>query len=273
MKSPQSRILATVALLFSLLPLSTSAKAQPGPSFDCHQAKTRIERTICSNPELSQLDLSLSDLYNRARSSSSNENSNQLRTSQREWLQARAGICVAPKDWAALFSKPPVKDPADCLSKLYKRRIGELKEGDSAKPLTYWLAESKTAYSITGDLLLSDAGMILTGAESINLSHVRDIQQNHAMDAGFEAAEQLSLFKVTNGKPWRLISGNSLCGSNEAPEPPTYFVIAYSKHQTEMNMAVFDGAGEPVWEKSNLDNTTNLCGTYGYTSGSLHAAR
>jgi uncharacterized protein len=243
------------------LVLTSPSIAQDGPSFDCHLAKSQVEHAICSDPKLSHMDQALANAYKSAIASAVSAQA-PTRESQRAWLQARSGICVAPADWAPLFRKPVADNLAACLTTLYQNRIQELEGGDPSSFSVYWRAESKTAYAITGDILLSANHLILGGGHEIQIPLVKTLPQTHAMnDSGFDDAATLQLFKIWKGSSWKLIGGNTLCGLGEVP---TYLVLAQTDHNRSLSMAVFKGATEPRWEKPSLEDTHDLCGTYWY---------
>jgi uncharacterized protein YecT (DUF1311 family) len=241
-----------------------SAQTKGGPSFDCGKARARDERLTCSNADLSALDRRLSDTYGRLRGTSQGYTSRQLQSSQQQWLKARSGICIAPRDWVSEFSKPIARDPVGCLTKLYHQRIKMLEDGSFTHSPVYWLADSKTAYSVVGDILLSETNIIMAGGEEFRLSLVKNIPQNGAMTGGFEQADHLSLLKVVDPRPVKLISDNAVCQTGDAPMAFSYVVAAYDKQHTGLSIAIFQGAGAPKWDKSYLDNTRDLCGTFGY---------
>ncbi len=56
-----------------------------GASFPCHKANTWIEKTICSNKQLSHLDELLATTYKNALRNAFNKNA--LRADQRSWLK------------------------------------------------------------------------------------------------------------------------------------------------------------------------------------------
>ena len=61
----------------------------PHPSFDCRKAGTYVEREICRNPALAQLDAELGRAYRSARRALSKSAANRLRREQRDWLNGR----------------------------------------------------------------------------------------------------------------------------------------------------------------------------------------
>ncbi len=254
-----SLFLTSIAAVL-LAPMAVTAGE--GPSFDCKKKLSKVEGIICSNTTLSQLDKSLGDTYSAVRSSVDKDSQSKLLSSQKDWLQARAGICIAPVDWAGLFKTPISDNPEQCLESVYKSRIDELKNAKVEDFPVYWKAEAKTAYSITGDILLSNTNMVVADAKSFHLTFVKDLPQNQAMgDGSFDTADKLRLYKIEDPKSFPLISDNYLCDAQNAP---TYIVTATDQQANNLSIAVFSGAKEPTWDKSFLANTTSLCGTYGY---------
>lgn len=100
--------------------LSTSS-VSVAASFECSNAKTRIEKAICSNAQLSKADDDLSMLYKNVKIQA--ENSEDLTADQNSWLRER-NLC---------------KDES-CILEKYRTRTEELnawikKEAEKAKEL------------------------------------------------------------------------------------------------------------------------------------------
>jgi hypothetical protein len=79
-------------------------------SFDCAKAKTKIEKLICANPKLSQLDEKVSALYKKVLEQSPVPED--TKEQQREWVKDPRNLC---------------KDAA-CLEEAYASRISDLEE-------------------------------------------------------------------------------------------------------------------------------------------------
>ena len=80
-----------------------------GPSFPCSKAATRVERIICADPALAELDMVLAARY-RDRFEADPQHRAQLQRSQRDWMGNVRATC----------------DAAECLSSAYRKRIAEL---------------------------------------------------------------------------------------------------------------------------------------------------
>jgi len=74
--------LLIIFVLFGLL--STQALAA---SFDCKKAFTKMEKAVCSNPKLSELDEQLAKAYHDALASLSPEGQKETKEYQRKWLK------------------------------------------------------------------------------------------------------------------------------------------------------------------------------------------
>jgi len=82
-------------------------------SFDCHKAATPIEKTICANSELSELDSTMAKAYAKALRGEK-EKAEFLRESQRDWLSSLSGACQ--QETVCLTEK--YKDHIDYLAAL-----------------------------------------------------------------------------------------------------------------------------------------------------------
>ncbi len=83
---------------------TSAASASSSPSFDCRKATTAVEKLICSNPDLSKLDVSLAETYKEAVSKDRS-----IRDDQRAW-NAEKNKCA----------------DIDCVKSAYEDRISEL---------------------------------------------------------------------------------------------------------------------------------------------------
>lgn len=79
-----------------------------GASFDCSKARTEIERMVCSDNEISELDGNLAEAYQRQLTGSAS--TEQLRSEQRLWLRNVRNRCRS----------------IDCLRAAYQQRLEAL---------------------------------------------------------------------------------------------------------------------------------------------------
>src|SRR5581483_8210699 len=84
------------------------------PSFDCRTARTAVERTICSDVALSELDAEMGRVLQQALRASRDRQS--LLENQRYWLYQRDTTCSARESGAI----------GPCLIGTTKSRIDEL---------------------------------------------------------------------------------------------------------------------------------------------------
>ena len=96
--------------------------ATPALAFDCAKATTAVEKAICADPQLKQLDNQLSDAYVALKAASSPAEQKMLARSQKRWIAEReycsgydAGIdaCIAQKtkDRLSLLLGTPESGP------------------------------------------------------------------------------------------------------------------------------------------------------------------
>src|SRR5690554_562501 len=97
----------SLAALPLIVLLALAARVGYAASFDCEKASNKAEILVCGVPELSSLDVRLSQLYSKARKSQSTTST--LRDDQRAWLKQR-NLCV----------------DLVCLTSSYQQRIAEL---------------------------------------------------------------------------------------------------------------------------------------------------
>ena len=103
-------------ILSALMALSLASPAHAArPSFDCAKAGNQVEKLICSDAELAELDRSLSDLYAVLLKHTPKGEQKQLKAEQRGWVKGRDDCW---KD----------DDMRGCVAGEYRSRIDELKD-------------------------------------------------------------------------------------------------------------------------------------------------
>lgn len=85
------------------------------PSFDCAKASHEVEKLICKDAELAQLDRSLAELYAAVLRSSAQGEQKSLKTEQRGWVKGRDDC------WKS-------DDMRRCVADEYRDRIDALKD-------------------------------------------------------------------------------------------------------------------------------------------------
>jgi uncharacterized protein len=110
-----------IIALFGLL--STQAVAA---SFDCNKAASWLEKTVCSNPELSKLDEQLAKAYRDALASLSPEGQKETKQYQRQWLKELSSYGIAKRKVG--FSEGDKAGNLSLLKSFYKKRIEQLQQ-------------------------------------------------------------------------------------------------------------------------------------------------
>lgn len=100
------RLAMKTVLLFVVQPLCFAVNVQAA-SFDCAKASTKVEKIICDNPEISQLDDELSASYKTALQDEKHAES--IRQAQKQWMRERNGCA-----------------DADCVKRAYEMRLSSL---------------------------------------------------------------------------------------------------------------------------------------------------
>ena len=143
----------TLATRFGTLLLLVPCVAPTGAeaaSFDCSEARTPLEITICGHPELDEADSRMGRAYGRLRRLVGPERAPELLQDQRRWLGERTSRCD--------------ERDADCLLGVVQERTRELDERACRTPLAGlvgrrvedflppgWTEDQRTAGDLDGD--------------------------------------------------------------------------------------------------------------------------
>ena len=100
-----------------------------GPSFPCEKATTSVEKLICSDRNLSALDLEYSRLYGQRLQESDKPEAEEIRSRAKSSLQTRDNCANDRVDAASLKASE-----LECLASWYYGRIAELSEMPSPAP-------------------------------------------------------------------------------------------------------------------------------------------
>ena len=96
-----------------------NSRTQEGPfktSYDCSKARKEIEQAICYSPAVAALDVELAAVYSSRLRQVSDPQKSSFKEQQRTWLAEREKKCTIYKWWV------------ECLTDLYTRRIGQLRD-------------------------------------------------------------------------------------------------------------------------------------------------
>ncbi|WP_248801156.1 DUF3298 domain-containing protein [Pseudomonas sp. MWU13-2105] len=86
-------------------------------SFDCDKAHSPLEKAVCADPALSNLDSSIATSYNAAMQRLSSKGQTILRDGQRQWLHFIRDLCFTPQD---------ASEVGLCLTRHYTDRLKDL---------------------------------------------------------------------------------------------------------------------------------------------------
>lgn len=118
---------APLVLTWILLGIAPAEAA----SFDCNKAATPVEKLICADPVLSDLDKKLAEAYQRVLDAATDKNS--VRRQQHNWLTEQRDVCE--KNFGG---DGGVGDGAICVLVAYEKRLTELTGKDPDGKFPYW---------------------------------------------------------------------------------------------------------------------------------------
>ena len=150
------------------------------PSFDCAQAKSAREKTICGDPALSALDGQLGYLYHKKIALLSSQGAKLLQESERNWLRFVGIVCPlnAPDE------KPSVSKKR-CLIRRYNERI--IKLGAAAQNVGPYVFSRVDLYDAT------PSGDEMGSVEGFYVQHVSYPQVDNAKSPEVRAWNQASV--------------------------------------------------------------------------------
>ena len=124
-----------------------------------------------------------------------------------------------------------------------------------------WRAESKTARSITGDLVFGSERLSLNFM-TFPVAEIRPLTQDEVL-AAFSSAEGGKgtghLYRLSIPGEKRFLHKNNLCAGLETQWMATY------RNGKNLDLAFFSNAAPPVFTVEALNTSVNLCGTFSYT--------
>lgn len=142
--------LSLYGVILTVISTSSLARDYDSASFDCSRATTKVEKLICDNPDLSNVDKRLGEVYVRMQKSLSKAEIDRLKKEQREWLKQRDEKLLE------------CGTETDCAVQFYESRIAELES--SKKPMSAD-SSSSTKPSSAGNVY----GVITTESTELNV--------------------------------------------------------------------------------------------------------
>jgi hypothetical protein len=132
----------------------------------------------------------------------------------------------------------------------------------TAQEMGNWRAANQTAKSITGDIALAPEKLYINFVR-FTVSRIRPLQPAEVAAAFSSEGETStgagSLYRLSIPPEQKFLHKNTICGSDE-----TQWMATYVDGKT-LKVAFFSDAKPPVFTLEALQNSTNLCGTFGYT--------
>lgn len=129
--------------------------------------------------------------------------------------------------------------------------VGILATTAEAEPAT-WIATSKTAMSITGDIVLDDYSLTFKNGKTLDLEPYDMAKEGDWSGSG--DAVSGDVFKIDPPSSPNLLRGNSLCGA------PASYVVLWTPGEGELTLNVYSGDAAPT----GMTDADGLCATYGY---------
>jgi len=263
-------------IFFSCFVLNCNAEPEKkiNASFDCNKAKQPIEKAICSNSELANLDLKMSKAYREKRKQSSKNDAAALKKLQKIWLKERIYNCDITK---ATYNK---ENHIQCLVRKYTKHINDLSENEVDRAAFYkssihdkkhslidrkkWKELINWPDSCASDDLqyMSDSGLSFY---NIDKNHV--VLQVTCQQYAYQSQSMLySLFysndqiTVSDLRLLQLKDNNSRWGVTKSNKLTGHFQF-YPKDKSFLTINKYSGAGQcghSTTYKSELNSGVNL---------------
>lgn len=123
-----------------------------------------------------------------------------------------------------------------------------------------WRAQSSTATSITGDIVITDTKVGIN-LSSYTIAKIRTLKQEEAgavFDADSAQPGNGALYRLSIPAQKKFMHRNTLCGTEDTQWMAT-FVQGRNLH-----VAFFSGEKMPVFTPNDIQNSTDFCGTFVY---------
>jgi len=124
----------------------------------------------------------------------------------------------------------------------------------------YWRAASNTAVSITGDVSISNAKVIIDfiAFPLAPIRPLKPVEVSAAFDADVNAGINGMLYRLRVPAGQRFQHKNSLCGGDD-----TQWMATYATGRN-LQVAFFSGDDMPEFTFDAISKTSALCGTFTY---------
>jgi hypothetical protein len=136
------------------------------------------------------------------------------------------------------------------------------------EPTGVWSPLSHTAESITGQVILSSAGITILGTtyplimeRSLGPVEIQSLAQAFSLASGYQSLDA-RLYQTNIPAAAVLLNGNTICGSEPARWIAAFTISTGS--QPELYLMFLAGDLQPALNAEALENSTRVCGTYSY---------
>ena len=131
----------------------------------------------------------------------------------------------------------------------------------AAQDKGYWPASSNTAKSITGDIAISDAKLVINfaGFPMVQARDLKPVEVSAVFDADINVGRTGFLYHLTVPGTKRFLHHNTLCGTED-----TQWMATFVSGRT-LQVAFFSGSEPPVFTVDAIGKSTDLCGTFSYS--------
>ncbi len=129
-----------------------------------------------------------------------------------------------------------------------------------AQDLGYWRAASSNAATITGDIGIGKAKVIINFATFplVQVRRLNPAEVSSVFDADVNAGIEGTLYRSRVPGNKKFLHHNTLCGDENTTWMATYV------SGKSMQVAFFSGDTEPVFKFGAIQNSPALCGVYTY---------
>lgn len=125
----------------------------------------------------------------------------------------------------------------------------------------YWRSASSAANDITGDITVTDTRLTISfsGFPTAQIRKITAAEASAAFGSDIGEGGLGFLYRVNVPATRRFLHHNTLCGSED-----TQWMATYVTGRT-MQVAFFSGESMPIITGEALANSTDVCGTFGYS--------
>jgi hypothetical protein len=188
-------------------------------------------------------------------------------------------LAVGPAQWedqeqltiVVFTTEHPPKDVAEgaCTEMTYLQPPPQ-PPGERAKAMfeREWIAYSRTAMGITGDVYLTPTTIDFARRASFQIRYLGETKAQQPEP--YWHTSDFSLFEILDPRPLPILRHNQLCGQWKDPNSrlPRYIAVGLTQprpDEDDLLVLVFDTARPP----DDVANSDGLCGEFGYFMGIL----